>query len=128
MFKKARAAVAALAVGAASIAGIVATASDASAAGDANVYLVLPTWLNNCPGGGDVRFMQVSVGDTWSGGDFGDDIVYPRVNLHQNEAVIGRGLCYRGRGTYWGPTFYQEINASRNGQAWYVGPAGVRHN
>ncbi len=128
MFRKARAATAALVVTAASMTGIVVTAPQASAAGNANVYLVLPTWLRNCPGGGSVKFMQVSVLDTWSGGDYGDDIVYPRVNLHQDQVVVGQGLCYNGKRTYWGPAFQQNINASRNGQAWYVGPAGIRHN
>lgn len=91
-------------------------------------YISLPTWEGNCPGGGSVKFMQVSVGDTWSGGDFGDDLVYAKVVLGQNQPVVGQGLCYKGSKSCWGPAFYQTIHPSRTGQTWWVGPAGVTHN
>ena len=61
-------------------------------------------------------------------GDWGDDLVYARVNLYQDQAVVGQGLCYRGSRSYWGPAFYQTIHPTRAGQTWWVGPFGAWHN
>lgn len=98
-------------------------------AADSWVYISLPTWLGNCPGGGSVKMVYLSVGDTWStAGDAGDDIVYAKVHLNQSQPVTGEGLCYKGSQTYYGPAFYQDITPTRLKQTWWVGPGGTSHN
>jgi len=104
------------------------TATQASASGYGWDYISLPTWAGNCPAGGSVKFMQIMVGDTWSGGDWGDDLVYAKVVLGQDQPVVGQGLCYNGSRSYWGPSFYQTIHPTRSNQTWWVGPYGVWHN
>ncbi|WP_157734991.1 hypothetical protein [Pseudofrankia inefficax] len=104
------------------------TAAPASAASSGWDYISLPTWLGNCPGGGSVQYLQVMVGDTWSGGDAGDDLVYAKVVIGQNQTVVAEGLCYKGTQSYWGPASSQTIHPTRSGQTWWVGPAGVSHN
>jgi hypothetical protein len=100
-----------------------------AAGGNGWVYISLPTWLNNCPSGGAVRYPRVAVGATWSGGDYGDDLVYAFVVLNTNQTVSGQGLCYFGSTYgYPGPAFSQTIRPTRNNQTWWVGPGGVRHN
>jgi len=107
---------------------IASVAAPTASAATAWNYISLPTWLGNCPGGGSVKFLQVSVGNTWSGGDWGDDLVYARVNLYQSQAVVARGYCQAGSRWYWGPASHQMIYPTRQGQTWWTGPAGVRHN
>lgn len=106
-------------------------AQPASAAGAVSVYVSLPTWLGNCPGGGSVKYLQVStfspaVGDYRSDG--GDDLVYIQAAKDTDTTVVARGLCYNGTKTYWGANVSQTIRANRNGQTWWVGPNGVRRN
>ena len=91
-------------------------------------YISLPTWAGNCPQGGSVKYLFVAIGDSWSGGDSGDDLVYGRVRLFENQAVTAQGLCYNGSRSYWGPASQQTIRPTRNNQTWWVGPAGVWHN
>ena len=106
-------------------------ATSASAAGTTHVYVSLPTWLGNCPNGGSVKYLQVS---TWapstsdSRADSGDDLVYIRAGYRENTTVVARGLCYKGSTTYWGPAVSRTIYATRSGQTWWIGPAGVRSN
>lgn len=122
-------AVAATSVALSSLLGVTALmARPAAAAGYGWDYISLPTWLANCPGGGSVKYMQVMVGSTWSGGDYGDDLVYARVVVGDDQPVVGKGLCYNGNRSYWGPDFYQTIHPNRSNQTWWVGPAGVRSN
>jgi hypothetical protein len=102
-------------------------APTASAADGWN-YISLPTWLGNCPTGGSVKQLSVSVGNTWSGGDFGDDLVYARVRMNEDQTVVAQGLCYQGSRTYWGPASSNTIHPTRQNQTWWVGPAGVSHN
>lgn len=109
------------------VAGALALPKSASATNGWN-YISLPTWLGSCPGGGHVVYLFVAVGNTWSGGDGGDDLVYARVALNQNQTVSAQGLCYNGRFSYWGPASSNTIHPTRNNQTWWVGPWGVRHN
>lgn len=108
--------------------GSVAGAPAASAASYGWNYISLPTWLGNCPGGGSVRYLQVMVGDTWSGGDYGDDLVYAKVRMNENQTVVAQGQCVSGSRTYWGPASSNTIRPTRQNQTWWVGPAGVNHN
>lgn len=111
--------------------GLAGTAAPASAARAVYVYVSLPTWLGNCPGGGSVRYLQVS---TWSPSatdykaDYGDDLVYIKAGLRENTQVVSQPLCYNGSKTYWGPASSRTIHASRQGQTWWLGPVGVRSN
>ena len=88
----------------------------------------MPTWLGNCPVGGSVKYLKVAIGATWSGGDYGDDLVYGEVTLGESQIVIAQGLCYNGSRTYWGPAVAQNITPTRSNQTWWIGPAGVTHN
>lgn len=100
----------------------------AHAAGYGWDYISLPTWAGNCPAGGSVKYMQIMVGTTWSGGDWGDDLVYAEVMIDQWQPVVGEGLCVNGSKSYWGPAFTQWIYPTRSNQTWWVGPYGVWHN
>lgn len=71
-----------------------------SAAGNGNVYLVVNN--SHCTNGGQIRWLQGAVWGTnsytqyWSGGDGGDNILYPRVQIGQNMTFNGWAMCYRG--------------------------------
>jgi hypothetical protein len=104
------------------------TPKQASASGYGWDYISLPTWAGNCPAGGSVKFMQIMVGNTWSGGDYGDDLVYAKVVLGQDQSVVGQGFCYNGSRSYPGTPFTQTIHPTRSDQTWWVGPYGVWHN
>ena len=105
-----------------------AASAPAASAGTGWNYISLPTWLGNCPYGGSVKYLSVTVGNTWSGGDWGDDLVYARVNLYQSQRVTARGLCNAAGWQYWGPWSYQTIYPTRQNQTWWVGPRGVSRN
>lgn len=104
-------------------------ASPALAAGNANVYVSFPTWLGNCPGGGSVTGIYAAVGNTWStAGDWGDDLIYPSVNLYQSNALNARVFCNRpwyNGGGYWVNVVGINFTPTRPGQTFWVGPAGV---
>lgn len=107
---------------------LVFSAPAATASGYGWDWISLPTWLGNCPGGGSVKYLEVAIIDTWSGGDYGDDLVYGKVALGEYQTVVAQGLCYNGNKSYWGPASSQTIHATRSGQTWWLGPAGVTHN
>ncbi len=77
-------------------------ASSASAAYYGNAYIVVGNW--NCPGGGGVTGIFGAVDWAWSGGDWGDNIIYPRVRVGDTNTFNGRAYCnrpwWRGGG-YW---------------------------
>jgi hypothetical protein len=80
-----------------------AVAQPASAAtGYGNVYLVVGN--SNCFAGGRVTAIYGAVSDTWTGGDSGDNIIYPRVRFNATDVFNGRAWCsswgYPGGG-YW---------------------------
>jgi hypothetical protein len=127
-----RAVVAALAVATAGVGALALTASAAQAYPYSNVYVSFPTWLGNCPGGGSVTGIFGANGNIWStAGDWGDDLIYPRVNLNANNAVSAKVFCsrplWRG-GNYWGPAVSANIRPTRGGQTFWIGPFGQSHN
>lgn len=116
------------------IAGVAGLSSPAQAAPVGNVYVSFPTWLANCPGGGSVTGINAAVGNLWvtpAGGDWGDDLVYPRVNLNANNTISAQNFCARPwwqGGGYWAPAVSVTFRPTRNGQTFWVGPAGQSHN
>lgn len=106
----------------------------AYAAGNGNVYVSFPTWLANCPGGGSVTGIYAANGNIWStpaGGDWGDDLIYPRVQMYANNQISAQNYCNRpwyDGGSYWGPAVSVTIYPTRGGQTFWVGPAGQSHN
>jgi hypothetical protein len=95
------------------------------------VYLVFPTWLGNCPAGGSVYSIEAAVGpydDVWSGGDSGDDIIYPEVALGQTNEVDAAVLCKNGSRSYWNDAVHATFKPTRTKQTFWVGPAGTTHN
>lgn len=110
--------------------GTVATAVPAYAYSYGWVYLVFPTWLGNCPGGGNVTWIKAAVGphdDVWSGGDGGDDIIYPEVALNQWNSVDAEVFCSNGYGSYYNYV-HSNFYPVRNNEAIWVGSAGWTHN
>ena len=107
----------------------VASAPPASAAPMGWVYISTPTWLGNCPSGGRVTGLLVSVGDTFSTTrwDWGDDLVYAKVRLNETQQVSFTAYCNKWPG-YYQPGVGQNIRPTRNNQTLWVGPAGVRSN
>ena len=127
-----RAAVALAVVAVGSVGALALTTSAAQAAPVSNVYVSYPTWLGNCPGGGSVTGIFAANGALWSNaGDWGDDLIYPRVYLNAGNPISARLYCsrpwYRG-GDYWGPTVYANIRPTRGGQTFWVGPGSQTHN
>ncbi len=95
------------------------------------VYISMPTWLGNCAFGsaGSVRTINASVGNTWSvAGDTGDDLVYARVLLGQNQQVSYNVFCAKWPAGSWQAGVGKIIRPTRNNQTVWVGPAGVRYN
>lgn len=95
-----------------------------------NVYISYPTWYGNCPGGGSVTGIYAASGILWStspGGDWGDDLIYPKVDLYTYNTISAKLYCrrpwYRGGG-YWGPAVSATIYPTRGGQTFWVGPLG----
>jgi hypothetical protein len=109
--------------GALAYAGI--SASPASAASTAylgNVWVIYQNAPWNCPAGGSVVGIYAAVGDTWStggGGDWGDNIVYPRVWIGRYNTISAQVYCsrpwWRGGG-YWGVASQHTFYASFGGQ------------
>ena len=94
------------------------------------IYLVFPTWAGNCPNGGSVTYISAAVGphdDTWSGGDGGDDIIYPRVAMNQWNTVDAEVFCSRGALSNYYP-IHSSFYPSRNNETVWVGPDRWWHN
>jgi hypothetical protein len=119
------------AVLAASLAVLVPTAVPASRASVGWVYISAPTWLGNCPRGGSVRYLNVS---NWGpsvisyAADFGDDLVYLKVALSENNALVVAPVCYSGTRSWPGAGSTHTIRPTRAGQTWWLGPFGARRN
>jgi hypothetical protein len=115
-------------------AGVFTVAQPAQAYPYSNVYVSFPTWLANCPSGGNVIGINAAVGNIWvtpAGGDWGDDLVYPKVELYANNTISAQNYCdrpwYQGGG-YWAPAVQVTFYPTRTGQTFWVGPAGQSHN
>lgn len=114
------------------VAGAFTTAPAAHASGATYIYLVMPTWQGNCPGGGSpvwVGAASWSSSTSASAADWGDDIVYLRVGYYETVHITGNVICRTWWGLqYNGPAVSQYIYPTRYQQAWYVGPNGATHN
>lgn len=97
------------------------TASTASAAPYGNVYLVVSN--ANCVGGGTVIYVGGAVDNVWSGGDWGDNVIYPRVDLNRTNTFNGRAYCDRpwwdARGDYWINVVWKQFYPTRTGQTFW---------
>lgn len=99
----------------------VAAAPPAHAWYPGNAYLVVGNW--NCVGGGKVTGVFGSVDNMWSGGDWGDNIIYPRVRIGAQNTFNGRAYCsrawYKG-GDYWiNVTWWRFTPTANNQTFWY---------
>ncbi len=119
----------ALAAGLAGAAG-----APAQAAGPGNVYVSMPKWLGACPDGAPVIGIYGTNGALWTtppAGDWGDDLVYPRVHLGLDNPLSFQPMCdrpwYKG-GPQRGVPFPVTIRPTRSGQTFWVGPLGQSHN
>ncbi|SCG77442.1 hypothetical protein [Micromonospora inositola] len=92
-------------IGLGALAGSVLAASPAQAAPDGWVYVVIGNW--NCPNGGTITQITGAVWTTWtyrqmwSGGDAGDNIIYPKVELKVSNTFDGRAFCAKGTASQW---------------------------
>ncbi|HKP89983.1 MAG TPA: hypothetical protein VJT75_08415 [Thermoleophilaceae bacterium] len=82
-----------------------ASASSAEAWYAGNVYVVVSN--GHCVGGGRIVFMQAAVDVMWSGGDWGDNILYPRVRIGDTNTINVRALC--DRAWYQGPDYWINV-------------------
>ena len=113
--------------------GMATLVAPTASAASGHIYISMPTWLGNCPGGGSVRYLQVSTWSFGSGGtdrkaDFGDDLVHISAGLREDVQVTAKAICYNGKKTYHAPGVSHMIRPARAGQTWWIGPAGVRKN
>jgi hypothetical protein len=121
----------------ASCAIIASVAAASSQASYGNVYVSFPTWLGNCPGGGNVVGIYAANSYIWSTpatGDWGDDLIYPGVVMFAGapyNQISAQNICsrpwYRG-GNYRSTPVSASIYPTRNGQTFWVGPFGQSHN
>jgi len=81
------------------------TAAPASAWYYGNSYIVVGNW--NCVGGGKVIGIFGAVDQTWTGGDWGDNIIYPRVRVGLVNTFNGRAYC--DRPWYQGPDYWINV-------------------
>jgi hypothetical protein len=111
----------ALALATSILAGTTLTAAPANAAGNANVWLNFSN--SYCVGGGTMTGVFGAVDNVWSGGDWGDRVLYPRAQLYRTNTFNGRAYCdrpwYDPRGDYWVNIIWKEFYPTRNGQAFY---------
>src|SRR5258706_10351037 len=101
--------------------GAALVAATPAEAATTHVYISLPTWLGNCPGGGSVKYLQVSTRAQEGSGyaaDYGDDLVYISAGRNMDSTVVAQPLCYNGSQTYWGPASSNTIRPTRSGQTW----------
>jgi hypothetical protein len=127
--------VASIAIGALAATSLAVTATTpAQATPYSNIYVSFPTWLANCPNGGKVTVINAAVGDLWAtppGGDGGDDLIYPKVNLNASNDISAQNFCSRpwyDGGGYWAPTVSATFEPTRGGQTFWIGPAGQTNN
>lgn len=97
------------------------TAAPSQAAGNANAWLNFSN--SYCVGGGTMTGVFGAVDGVWSGGDWGDRVLYPRVQTGRTNTFNGRAYCdrpwYDPRGDYWVNIIWKEFYPTANGQAFY---------
>ena len=84
-------------------------------------------WLNfsngYCVGGGTMTGVFGAVDGVWTGGDWGDRVLYPVAALGRTNTFNGRAYCdrpwYDPRGDYWVNIIWKEFYPTRAGQAFY---------
>jgi hypothetical protein len=106
------------AVIAAAAAATVAAPPSASYLGHA--YLVVNNW--RCVGGGKVISVNGAVDDVWSGGDAGDNIIWPKVRVGDWNTFNGWAWCSAGsrRAPYMIYIIDWQFHPSGNNQTfWY---------
>ena len=104
---------------------VVAPAAQAASVG--YVYISFPTWLANCPKGGNATIIWADDNlQTWNA-DAGDDLIYGKVWLNQWNSVQYTLYCNKGPG-YYQPGLSTSFVPTRNNQTIWVGPAGWSRN
>lgn len=85
-----------------------------------NAYLVIGNW--NCVGGGSVTAVYGAVDNIWSGGDAGDNIIWPTVRVGDTNTFNGRAYCsrpwYRG-GPYWVNIVWKQFRPTASNQTFW---------
>jgi len=71
-----------------------------------------------------VVYVGGAVDNTWTGGDTGDNIIYPRVRIGVTNIFNGRAFCdrpwYDPRGDYWINVIWWQFKPTGNRQTfWY---------
>ncbi len=100
---------------------LAASAASASAWWYGNAYVVVGNW--NCVGGGHVTGIFGAVDNAWSGGDWGDNVVYPRVRIGATNTFNARAYCDRPwwdpRGDYWVNVVWKTFTPTANRQTFW---------
>lgn len=73
--------------------GLAVAASEAEAWYYGRAYLVVNNW--RCVGGGTVTAIYGAVDNAWTGGDAGDNIIWPRVRVGDLNTFNGWAQCSR---------------------------------
>lgn len=68
-----------------------------------NAYLVVNN--SRCPNGGHVTGIFGAVGDTWTGGDWGDNIIYVRDSMNSENQFNGRAFC---KNPWYLPSYFSQ--------------------
>jgi hypothetical protein len=102
--------------------GVAAMAPAAGAWSYGHAYLVVGNW--NCVGGGKVTGVFGAVDQTWTGGDWNDNVIWPTVRVGVTNTFNGRAYCdrpwYDPRGDYWINVVWWQFGPTANNQTfWY---------
>lgn len=102
-------------------AGTAAAVAAPASASSGHAYLVVNNW--HCVGGGNVTAIYGSVDTVWTGGDAGDNIIWPAVRIGGWNTFNGRALCNRPLwqgGAYWINVIWWQFHPNGNNQTfWY---------
>lgn len=110
-----------------------ATSAPANASSLGDVYVAYPSWGGNCPGGGSVVGIYAASGNLWSTGpygDWGDDLIYPTVQLYAWNTISAQLFCKTWYGwTYRSVSYAVNIYPTRSGETfWASVGGGTTHN
>jgi hypothetical protein len=128
---RARIGIIAAALASLSVAGLALSGSASAATANGGVYIIAPKWWGWCPNvAGQNNYPYYMSQENYTTGDSsadaGDDVIWSRVTLNQNNRIEVQVGCIRG---YYSTGTSVTIRPTRNGQSWDISPSGATwHN
>jgi len=96
-------------------------AEPAHAAYYGNAWINIGSW--NCYGGGKVMGVWGAVDGIWSGGDYGDNVLYVKARVGASNVFNARIYCdrpwYDPRGDYWSNVVWKTFTPAYNNQGFW---------